>query len=135
MSNCGVLGCESDRCTELLKDPEVAELNIVQHADPHVALASALKRGDERFLGVAQVGIQFPGVEDIDQTVMKQHGVREIYGPGDTASSSETELVLGAMEYARAYNQLLREWIREHPRKHSSADTGGDIHSRKGERP
>ena len=112
------LGCASaGRATT---DPDTAELEAIQHADPAKALAAALGRGDERFLGVAGYSVTAPGLdEEADQEILYQQGMRVIAGTTDTpADERHSQLIYDARLYAAAYNRLLVWKLsrRAHPR-------------------
>lgn len=94
---------------ELRRDPGLAELRLVQHADPARALESAWARGEKRFLGVRGFALAVPGVNtDVhEDLIYNRIGVRAIEGTGDFVSEEVHDLMQGASRYAARYNQLL----------------------------
>jgi hypothetical protein len=102
----------------LNRDPAMAEIRLLQTADPAVALNEALKRGDHRFLGIMRFGLDTPGVDDLDPNYIAAQGVREVYGGGDAVSDDRNELILRASEFESKYNQLLLKVLQHNSTTH-----------------
>jgi hypothetical protein len=109
------VSCSDDRMSRY---PAFAELYVIQNANPAEALEFALRRHDTRFLGVAGFSLEVPGAEDVYDTVVRNYGVREIYGPGDVGvSDQQVKLLVRARAYAKKYNTILLRWLADHPKE------------------
>jgi hypothetical protein len=96
----------------LARDPAMAEMRLVQDADPAAALAAALARGDRRLLGVATMALEVPGPPHAYELARTTYGVREINGGGDQGiGAARQRLIAGAKAYAARYNTLLLRHI------------------------
>jgi len=99
---------------DLARDPAMAEMRLVQHADPAAALAAALARGDRRLLGVATMALEVPGPPQAYELARTKFGVREINGGGDQGiNAARRKLIAGAKAYAARYNTLLLRRLNE----------------------
>ncbi|MDQ3441368.1 MAG: hypothetical protein M3478_13570 [Planctomycetota bacterium] len=90
----------------------MAELVLIQDADPARALDAAWRRGEKRFLGVRGFSLSVPGAEaptgELDELVFKKQGVRVIEGTTDFyMDEKHKRLIDGAVGYAERYNTLL----------------------------
>ena len=95
---------------ELRRDPALAELYLIQRADPDRSLESAWNRGDKRFLGIQGPVVAVPGVDVMryDELIYEKQGVRVIEGTTDFAVDDNLDrLITGARRYAAAYNSGL----------------------------
>jgi hypothetical protein len=100
-----------DALEQLEADPALAELRLIQHADPARALESAWARGEKYFLGIRGFGLFVPGV-DLDaheELVYERIGIRAIEGTGDFGTQEVLDLTKGAKPYVTRYNELLLE--------------------------
>lgn len=104
------LACCSNHPNELQRDPAMAELVLVQNADPRVALESAWHRGDKRFIAIQTFSTEIPGAEEFYDTLVREHGMRVLTGTGDAGvDDARAKLIAGARDYAERYNRLLLE--------------------------
>jgi hypothetical protein len=100
------------------EDPAVAPLRWLYHADAKADFrAHVAQRRDTRFVGVTGVGLAIPGVDSATALrAARQKRVRVIEGTSDVISSPEYQrLFRKAHDYAKRYNILLLEYLRDHP--------------------
>ncbi len=88
-------------------------------ADFHVHV---LQQRDTRFIGVYGVGLSIPGLDSATQLrALQRKRVRFIDGTSDVITSREYERLLRrAHDYARRYNTLLLQYLRDHARPNQS---------------
>jgi hypothetical protein len=93
-------------------DPMLAELLVIQHADPVQACRAAMARKDFRFLGILGFSLYFPGIDQFGVQIENKNDFHVIQGTGDAGEPTVT-LTDKAFEYARVYNLMLLESKRD----------------------
>ena len=109
----GVVGAALLHSPAVARDQrsDVQQMQWLSHADARRDVATALKRGDKRFIGVYGVASEVPGVSD--SGLVHRFGVRFIEGTSDVRPTPESRrLNTLARDYALRYNQLLLRHVR-----------------------
>ena len=107
---------ESQSLRALEADPMLAELLVIQHADPVQACRAAMARKDFRFLGILGFSLYFPGIDEFGVQIENKHDYHVIQGTGDAGEPTVTR-TNKAYEYASVYNQMLMRVKRDTYRK------------------
>lgn len=82
----------------------------LKNANVAVEVDANLKKGDRRFVGVMQYGLDIPGLRINRLVAENKYGVRVIDNTSDAIESNEhLQLQLGAKKYAETYNKLLQD--------------------------
>ena len=111
-----LVGCQS--VTSAASDPRIKQLLWLERADVTADFhRHVLAKHDTRFIAVYGYATDIPGVAPERQHRLVRLGrVRYIEGTSDNITSPEYgRLVKKAESYARRYNEMLLQYLRDHP--------------------
>ena len=100
-------------------DARVQALRWLDHADVKADFRRhVVQRRDTRFIGTYGVGMEVPGVDAATAfRALRRNRVRFIRGTSDVIAPPEYgRLVFRAREYARRYNTMLLQYLRDRPK-------------------
>src|SRR5437879_1557880 len=87
------------------------ELVTLKDASPTHDANVAIRRNDLRFLAVMGYTITVPGIDDYHERFSTKHKYRIIEG---TSDDGDRKLQNIAIEYAKSYNLVIRDYLAEH---------------------
>jgi hypothetical protein len=82
-----------------------------ERANPEKDCQRAIARHDFRFVGIAGVGLDIPGVADYQTRYWKTNGIKVIAGTSDVGHRDFNE---AARTYASRYNAALLKYLATH---------------------
>ena len=93
-------------------DTNQSELSRLKDANPVDDANKAIRANDLRFLAVQDYAITVPGIEDYEERFSAKCKYRIIDGTTDAPKDdADFKLQAGAIEYAKSYNQVLRDYL------------------------